>query len=93
LDDFGSGLSSFGYLKTLPADILKIDGFFVRDITDDPVDLALVRTINEIAHLLGKKTVAEYVENDSILEILKSLGVDYGQGYGIYLPQPLERLC
>jgi diguanylate cyclase (GGDEF)-like protein/PAS domain S-box-containing protein len=92
LDDFGSGLSSFGYLKTLPVDILKIDGLFVRDIVDDPVDLALVRSINEIAHLLGKKTVAEYVENKAILEILQSLGVDYGQGYGISLPQPLDSI-
>jgi len=93
LDDFGSGMSSFGYLKSLPVDILKIDGLFVRDIVDDPVDLALVRSINEIAHLLGKKTVAEYVENEAILETLKSLGVDYGQGYGISLPVPLDSMA
>jgi diguanylate cyclase (GGDEF)-like protein/PAS domain S-box-containing protein len=93
LDDFGSGLSSFGYLKALPVDILKIDGLFVRDIVDDPVDLALVRSINEIAHLLGKKTVAEYVENDAILQSLKELGVDYGQGYGISVPMPLDSLA
>ena len=93
LDDFGSGLSSFGYLKALPVDILKIDGLFVRDIVDDPVDLALVRSINEIAHLLGKKTVAEYVENDAILQSLKELGVDYGQGYGISIPMPLDSLA
>jgi diguanylate cyclase (GGDEF)-like protein/PAS domain S-box-containing protein len=93
LDDFGSGLSSFGYLKALPVDILKIDGLFVRDIVDDPVDLALVRSINEIAHLLGKKTVAEYVENDAILQSLKKLGVDYGQGYGISIPMPLDSLA
>ncbi len=92
LDDFGSGLSSFGYLKTLPVDILKIDGLFVRDIVDDPVDLALVRSINEIAHLLGKKTVAEYVENDAILKTLQNLGVDYGQGYGISMPIPLHSI-
>lgn len=92
LDDFGSGLSSFGYLKTLPVDILKIDGLFVRDIAQDPVDLALVRSINEIAHLLGKKTIAEYVENEAILEQLRRLGVDYAQGYGIGIPAPLSSL-
>jgi EAL domain-containing protein (putative c-di-GMP-specific phosphodiesterase class I) len=75
LDDFGSGLSSFGYLKTLPIDILKIDDLFVRDIVDDPVDKALVRSINEVAHLLGKKTVAEYVENDAILHTLQELSI------------------
>lgn len=92
LDDFGSGLSSFGYLKALPVDFLKIDGLFVKDIVDDPVDLAMVRSINEIAQLLNKKTVAEYVENDAILHQLRTLGVDYGQGYGLGRPQPLSTL-
>jgi EAL domain-containing protein (putative c-di-GMP-specific phosphodiesterase class I) len=92
LDDFGSGLSSFGYLKNLPVDYLKIDGCFVRDIADDPMDRALVESINQIGHVLGIKTIAEYVENDQILQILKEIGVDYGQGYGISKPQPLEQL-
>lgn len=90
LDDFGSGLSSFGYLKTLPVDFLKIDGLFVKDIVDDPVDLAMVRSINEIAQLLNKETVAECVENDQILNQLRTLGVDYGQGYGCGRPQQLS---
>jgi diguanylate cyclase (GGDEF)-like protein/PAS domain S-box-containing protein len=92
LDDFGNGLSSLGYLKNLPVDILKIDGLFVRDIVDDPIDLALVRSINEIAQLLGKKTVAEYVENHAIFEQLQQLGVDYAQGYGIDKPVLLSSL-
>ncbi|MFK8184429.1 MAG: EAL domain-containing protein [Phormidesmis sp.] len=92
LDDFGSGLSSFGYLKALPVDFLKIDGLFVKDIVEDPVDLAMVRSINEIAQLLNKQTVAEYVENDDILAQLRMLGVDYGQGYGLGKPQPLSIL-
>ncbi len=92
LDDFGSGLSSFGYLKSLPVDYLKIDGLFVQDIADDPVDLAMVRSINEIGQLMGKKTIAEHVENDTILERLRTLNVDYAQGYAIARPQPLEEL-
>ncbi len=92
LDDFGSGLSSLGYLKTLPVDILKIDGLFVRNIMDDPVELALVRSINEIAQLLGKKTIAEYVENEGVLDQLRLLGVDYVQGYGVGVPVPLHLL-
>ena len=89
LDDFGSGVSSFKYLKNLPVDYVKIDGAFVRDIADDPIDFAMVRSINEIAQLMGKQTIAEFVENDGILEKLKSIGVDYAQGYGIGKPQPL----
>jgi len=90
LDDFGSGLSSFAYLKNLPIDFLKIDGLFVRDILSDPIDLAMVKSINDIAHLMGKKTIAEYVENEQILEKLRDVGVDYAQGYGIAKPAPLE---
>jgi EAL domain-containing protein (putative c-di-GMP-specific phosphodiesterase class I) len=92
LDDFGSGLSSFAYLKTLPVDFLKIDGILVKNIVTDPIDLALVRSINEIAQLLGKQTIAEYVENEAILEQLRELGVDYAQGYHIHRPQPLQDL-
>jgi len=92
LDDFGSGLSSFAYLKNLPVDFLKIDGLFVKDILEDKIDLAMVRSINEIGHIMNKKTIAEFVENDEILSILKALGVDYAQGYGIKKPVPLDEL-
>jgi len=92
LDDFGSGLSSFGYLKTLPVDYVKIDGIFVKDILDDQVDLAMVRSINDIGHLMGKKTIAEFVENQSIADTLKQVGVDYAQGYGVSKPRPIETL-
>ena len=92
LDDFGSGLSSFAYLKTLEVDILKIDGTFVREIATNPVDLAMVRSINEIGKVLGKRTTAEFVENDEILELLREIGVDRAQGYGISRPIPLENL-
>lgn len=92
LDDFGSGLSSFGYLKNLPVDYVKIDGCFVRGIINDPIDLAMVRSINDIGHLMGKKTIAEFVENDAIKQQLQQLGVDYVQGYGIGKPFPLQEL-
>jgi diguanylate cyclase (GGDEF)-like protein/PAS domain S-box-containing protein len=86
LDDFGTGLSSFGYLKHFPVDFLKIDGSFVREILHDPIDREMVRSINEIGHLTGKKTIAEFAENTEIIEMLRSLGVDYAQGYGIAQP-------
>ena len=92
LDDFGSGLSSFGYLKNLSVDYLKIDGMFVRDIVDDPIDHAMVKSINDIGHVMGMQTIAEFVENDVIKGMLKEIGVDYVQGYGIGKPQPLEEL-
>lgn len=92
LDDFGSGLSSFSYLKNLPVDYLKIDGTFVRGMENDPVNRTLVGNINDIGHLLGKQTIAEYAEDEATVRILGELGVDYAQGYGIALPQPLEEL-
>jgi len=92
LDDFGSGLSSFGYLKNLPVDHLKIDGMFVKNIIDDPIDHAMVKSINEIGHVMGMQTIAEFVENDAIKCMLKDIGVNYGQGYGIGKPQPFDEL-
>ncbi len=92
LDDFGSGLSSFGYLKQLPVDYVKIDGTFVKDIVDDPINRAMVRSINDIGQIMGKRTIAEYVESPQILDILRDIGVDYAQGYGISKPKPLELL-
>jgi diguanylate cyclase (GGDEF)-like protein len=92
LDDFGKGMSSFSYLKTLPVDYLKIDGAFVKDIVSDQVDRAMVDYTNNIAHTMQLKTVAEFVENHSILEELHKLGVDYVQGYHICKPFPLKEL-
>lgn len=93
LDDFGSGLSSFAYLKKLPVDFLKIDGIFVEDIAHDPVSLAMVSSINEIGHVMGMETIAEFVENDQILSQLRAIGVNYVQGYGIGKPRPLTELA
>ncbi|MGD8173762.1 EAL domain-containing protein [Vibrio sp. TRT 21S02] len=92
LDDFGSGLSSFGYLKQLPVDIVKIDGLFVRDMDVNEMDRVMVRSINDLAKQLGKKTVAEFVENTKIIDLLLELGVDYAQGYIIGKPKPLGDL-
>ena len=92
LDDFGSGLSSFAYLKSLPVDFIKIDGLFVKDIVEDPIDLAMVRSINDIGHVMGKQTIAEFVENKAILNALRQIGVDYAQGYGIGRPQMLAEM-
>ncbi len=87
LDDFGTGLSSFGYLKHFPVDFLKIDGSFVKEILHDPIDREMVRSINEIGHLTGKQTIAEFAENQEIIQMLRGLGVDYAQGYGVSKPQ------
>lgn len=92
LDDFGSGVSSFGYLKNLPVDFVKIDGMFVRDILNDPADRAIVASINEIAHKMGKKTIAEFAESKAVIDELRRIGVDYAQGYGVARPVPLSRL-
>lgn len=89
LDDFGTGTSSFGYLKSLPVDYLKIDGSFVKNIEHDRVDHAMVQTMNHIGHLLGKRTVAEFAENEATIELLGKMGVDFAQGFGVCLPKPL----
>ena len=91
LDDFGTGLSSFGYLKHFPVDFLKIDGSFVKEILHDPIDREMVRSINEIGHLTGKKTIAEFAENEEIITMLRGMGVDYAQGYGVSEPKAVTR--
>ena len=90
LDDFGSGLSSFTYLKKLPVDFLKIDGIFVRDILSDPVDYAMVKAISELGQLLGKEIIAERVETNELADELRNMGVDYMQGHSYGKPQPLK---
>lgn len=92
LDDFGSGLSSFGYLRSLPVDMIKIDGAFVRNLTKDEVHLAMVRSINEIGRLMNKLTVAEFVESHEILKVLRDLDIDFAQGYVIHKPCELSEL-
>jgi diguanylate cyclase (GGDEF)-like protein/PAS domain S-box-containing protein len=92
LDDFGSGFSSLAYLKQLPVDYLKIDGAFVRDMDSDSIDYAMVRSINDIGHLLGKQTVAEFVESGATMDLLRTLGVDYVQGYAVGRPEPIAML-
>ena len=91
LDDFGIGMSSFAYLKYLPVDYIKIDGVFIRDMAVDPMDHAIVEAINRIAHILGLKTVAEFVEDETTLERLRVLKVDYAQGYFIAKPEALTK--
>jgi diguanylate cyclase (GGDEF)-like protein/PAS domain S-box-containing protein len=88
LDDFGNGFSSFSYLKRLPLDYLKIDGSFVKNLTEDPHDYAMVEAINKVGHALGMKTIAEFVENREIWDKLREIGVDFGQGYGLGMPAP-----
>ena len=88
LDDFGSGLSSFGYLKNLPVEYVKIDGSFVKDMSTDPIDRAMVEAITRVAHVMQIQTIAEWVEDETTLQLLKTMGVDYAQGY--HLGQPVK---
>ena len=90
LDDFGSGLSSFSYLKNLPIDFLKIEGSFVRDMLDDPLDHVVVEAVSLIGRRINMTTIAEWVENDTILRSVQSLGIDYAQGFGIHKPEIIE---
>lgn len=92
LDDFGSGLSSFGYLKNLPVQSIKIDGMFVRDMNSDPLDFEMVKSINDIGHVMGLETIAEFVEDEQIWDKLKFIGVDYGQGYYLGRPEPIDTI-
>lgn len=93
LDDFGSGLCSFGYLHSLPVTEVKIDGRFIRDIVDDPLAQEIVRAIHHVAHAAGKRTVAEFVDSAAKLTVLKQLGVDYAQGFLFSPAVPPERLA
>jgi len=92
LDDFGSGLSSFSYLRQLPVDFLKIDGQFIKDIHHDSLNYAMVNTIHHIGKIMNIQTVAEYIENDEILQKLLEIGVDFGQGYAIHKPEPFDNM-
>jgi EAL domain-containing protein (putative c-di-GMP-specific phosphodiesterase class I) len=88
LDDFGAGMSSFGYLKHLPVDFIKIDGSFVKDVAHDPVAVAMVRAINDVGHVMGKKTIGEFVDGEIVLSTLREIGVDFAQGHWISPPTP-----
>ena len=90
LDDFGVGLSSFSYLKNLPVDYLKLDGCFVKNLVNDPIDKAMVKAINHIGHTMDIKTIAEFVEDETTLQAVREIGVDYVQGYAVAKPMPIE---
>ena len=92
LDDFGAGMSSFAYLKALTVDLLKIDGMFIANLGNDPVNFEMVSAINRIGHVMGKRTVAECVEQTNVLEKLREIGVDYAQGFALGLPVPIDEL-
>ena len=89
LDDFGKGMSSFGYLRNLPVDYLKIDGSLVKAAIEDDIACTMVEAINRIAYSMEIETIAEFVENDQILQRLRAIGVDYAQGFGIHTPECL----
>ncbi len=89
LDDFGAGMSSFGYLKNLPVDTIKIDGSFVRDVDRDPMSRSIVDAITEIGHQRGIDVVAEWVDSERIVGVLRELGVDFGQGHALHRPEPV----
>jgi len=91
LDDFGTGMSSFSYLKSLNVDFVKIDGSFVKNMLDNEMDCAIVESVNKIGHIAGLQTIAEYVENDAIMQRLRELGIDYAQGWAIHRPQPFSQ--
>jgi len=93
LDDFGAGMSSYTYLKRLPVDYLKIDGSFIKDILNNPNDQMIVKSINDVAHFMGKQTIAEYVENMEILKRLQDIGIDYVQGYAVGKPLFLDEVA
>lgn len=90
LDDFGTGMASFEYLKSLPFDVVKVDGSFVKDMHTDPTDKAVIKYIQEIAHLKGQETVAEYVETAQDVEELTKIGITYGQGFFLGKPRSLS---
>jgi EAL domain-containing protein (putative c-di-GMP-specific phosphodiesterase class I) len=92
LDDFGSGASSFGYLKALPVDYLKIDGQFITSLAHDPIDQAMVRCICDVAKAVGKQTLAEFVESSAVAALLADIGVDHIQGYFVHVPAPMEEV-
>lgn len=90
LDDFGSGMSSFAYLRSLPVDFLKIDGTFIKNLADDPINCAMVSGIHHVGQTMGLKTIAEFVESEAIVQKLREIGVDYAQGYAVHRPQKFE---
>jgi EAL domain-containing protein (putative c-di-GMP-specific phosphodiesterase class I) len=89
LDDFGTGMTSFSYLKQLPVDFIKIDGSFIQMMSSSDVDYEMVRFTNDISHMMGRKTIAEYVSDKAILDSLRQIGVDFAQGFCIGKPRPL----
>ena len=92
LDDFGTGLSSFYYLKHMPVDFVKIDGSFIKNIVHDSIDRLIVESINDITHKVGAKTIAEYIENNDIKKVVTEIGIDYGQGFAIHRPEEFNNL-
>ena len=92
LDDFGAGASSFGYLRSLNIDILKIDGQFIKNMLRDPLDAAAVRCFVDVAKIQGLRTVAEYVDNEDVLVHIKEIGIDFAQGFLLHKPEPIDQL-